>query len=94
MKTDVSEQITLHGIAASPGIAIGPFCIFAGHKLNIEEHSLKLKDLDDEVQRFREAVAASRRDLLRSRDLVISQQNDEIAEILDGQIASASDTHL
>jgi phosphotransferase system enzyme I (PtsI) len=91
MKTDVSEQITLHGIAASPGIAIGPFCIFAGHKLNIEEHSLKLKDLDDEVQRFREAVAASRRDLLRSRDLVISQQNDEIAEILDGQIALMGD---
>jgi len=53
------DEITLHGIAAAPGIVIGKAFVYTKHVPHIDEKSIAPQDADKEVERLRSAVTRS-----------------------------------
>jgi phosphotransferase system enzyme I (PtsI) len=49
------RQVVLHGIAASPGIAIGRAFIFDPHQPVVDRRPLKDNEIEREVERFSRA---------------------------------------
>jgi len=89
------EERVLFGIAVSPGIAIGRafLCASLG-SVNTEPREIPVEDVDREIQRFREAVYESRRQLEKIRDQVAATLGDKHAEIYTPQLAVLEDVEL
>ena len=60
----------LTGIAASPGIGLGPVFRFEREELGVSEAPIAPEAAEDELARFRAALDAARRDLQRIRDSI------------------------
>ena len=58
-----SEQMELKGIAAAPGIAIGPVYLYARDALFVEHRPLEEHEVAEEVERFEEAVRKAEKQL-------------------------------
>lgn len=94
MKKSPAKSISMHrfeGIPASPGISIGPVSIFAGDKLLVEEYPIRIKDIDNEVRRFRNTVSEVINDLEQSKKYTENNYGHELAEIFSAQIALLED---
>ena len=71
----------LHGIAASPGVAVGPVFRLEPEELSVREAEIEACDLDKEVEAFRAALEASRRDLIAIRDGIAAELGETEARI-------------
>lgn len=79
-------------VAASPGIAVGPAC-------RIETRPLTLPDSEPggegvQWRRLREAIAATRRDIARTRVQVARESGDADAAIFDAHVMLLDDPEL
>lgn len=82
---------TLQGIAASPGIGIGPIHIVDPEDVEVPDHELDAQDVALEQERFRNAIVES---LAEVRDLhgkIALETGEEQAKILDAQIEILED---
>ncbi len=50
----------LQGVAASPGVALGPAVVIDRQRLKVSRHHIEPDEVQDEIQRFRRATALSR----------------------------------
>ncbi|MGH2567095.1 MAG: phosphoenolpyruvate-utilizing N-terminal domain-containing protein, partial [Bacteroidota bacterium] len=57
------QELTLKGIPASPGIAIGPVFLYEKQSPTIVEKSIAREDADREVARLEQAVERSQKEL-------------------------------
>jgi phosphotransferase system enzyme I (PtsI) len=67
-------EITLRGIGVSPGIAIGPSCLFQVQALDVPRYTISDPKL--EIKRFREAVDKARADL----QVIMDRTEEELGE--------------
>ena len=79
------------GIAVAPGIALGDVSLYAGKKLNIQEFTVPIKDLNKEVKRFRSTVSSIITDLKQTLTLAEKQYSSDITSIFEAQIILLQD---
>jgi phosphoenolpyruvate-protein phosphotransferase (PTS system enzyme I) len=82
---------TLQGIAASPGIGIGPIHIIDREEVEVRDTPLAPGDVAPEQSRFRAAIAESGGDVRRLREKIALETGEEEARILDAQIEILED---
>jgi phosphotransferase system enzyme I (PtsI) len=82
---------TLSGIAASPGIGIGPVHVLDVGEIEVRDGLIPPDEVGAEQERFRAAIEASRREVTEVRRKIALETGEEHARILDPQIAILED---
>jgi phosphotransferase system enzyme I (PtsI) len=82
---------TLSGIAASPGIGIGPVHVLDVGEIEVRDGLIPPDEIGAEQERFRGAIEASRREVTEVRRKIALETGEEHARILDPQIAILED---
>jgi len=83
------KEIVFHGVAASPGIAIGPALLIGGHCTSYKEPEIKTitpDKVESEIARFKKAIDKTRYE--------IEELQKRVQSKLDGREASIFDAHL
>ncbi|MGA9121645.1 MAG: phosphoenolpyruvate--protein phosphotransferase [Bacteroidota bacterium] len=89
-----SGEITLRGIAAAPGIAVGPAYLYSKSTPHVEIKLIGTDEVESELDRLKNAVARSEKELqkiLAFAELKLGAQN---AKIFEAQIMILGDTIL
>ncbi|MFZ0388977.1 MAG: phosphoenolpyruvate-utilizing N-terminal domain-containing protein, partial [Calditrichia bacterium] len=86
-------EIAIKGIAASPGIAVGPVYIYHEPAIAPERRTISRKRIEPEILRFRKAIETSKKHLKRIHSETLKNYGEEFAEIVETQIAILED-HL
>jgi phosphotransferase system enzyme I (PtsI) len=81
----------LTGIAASPGIGIGPIHIVDPEEIEVSAVPIPAGKVAEEQARFREAIAASSAEVKTLRDKIAAETSEEHAAILDAQLEILND---
>jgi len=87
----------LHGLAVSPGIAIGPACITENGEVPVPERRIEPEDITAERQRFEQAVQFSLRQLkkLKGKAAALPESAaEEMGYLLDAHVAMLSNSRL
>ncbi len=87
-------QITMKGIAVSPGIAIGVAHLMKRQDLDIERYFIGPGEARAEITRFKEALESSRRQLERIRDKLSAELGQEHSYIIDTHLLMLQDRML
>jgi phosphotransferase system enzyme I (PtsI) len=82
---------TLTGIAASPGIGIGPVHIVDPEEIEVPDGAIPKEKVAAEQERFRAAIEAGLREVKTLREKIALETGEEHAGILDTQIAILED---
>jgi phosphoenolpyruvate-protein phosphotransferase len=71
----------VHGIATSPGLALGPVHVVRGGKDEIPSWSVAGEDVEREIERLHAALEAAAREMTRRQELVSAQAGEKDAQI-------------
>ncbi|MEX2116412.1 MAG: phosphoenolpyruvate--protein phosphotransferase [Bacteroidota bacterium] len=88
------EEIVFRGIAASPGIAVGPAYLFQKHVPVINEKTVDPEGLEAEILRLRSALDRSRRELSKIYDFAKQKLGEHQAKIFEAQLMILEDSVL
>lgn len=83
----------LHGIAASPGVAVGVALVLDRRRVSIPRRHIEADEAEREVQRLRDAVVSARRQLQEVRER-LSPEAGEHTLILDAHLLMLDDALL
>lgn len=72
----------IRGVAASPGIAIGPAYVISDAKIQIDRPYIGVNEVKKELARFEAALAKTKDDLARAEEQVTQSLGAEYAQIL------------
>jgi phosphoenolpyruvate-protein kinase (PTS system EI component) len=75
----------LQGIAASPGIGIGPVHIVDPEETEVQDGDLRVQDTASEQERFRKAIRESLVEVRELREKIALETGEEQARIMDAQ---------
>ncbi len=89
-KKSLGQKI-LVGIAASPGIAIGPAVFLGGTSVRVEERLLRPEDVAEEIKKFKEALAKTKEELLEIRKRARANVGEKNAEVFDAHLMILED---
>jgi phosphotransferase system enzyme I (PtsI) len=87
-------MMTLSGISVSRGIAIGEAMVLRREQLDINEYIVPLPLIEEEVTRFRNALARARRQLRAIRDEIPPEAPAEVAALVDTHLVMFDDQML
>lgn len=88
------EEAVFRGIAASPGIAVGPAYLFQKHVPVINEKAVEADGVDPEILRLRSALDRSRRELSKIYDFAKQKLGEHQAKIFEAQVMILEDSVL
>lgn len=88
-----SHNRELHGIAASPGIAVGVAVVLDRRRVSIPRRHIAPEDADREVLRLRDGVVRARQQLREVRERVSNEAGDHTL-ILDAHLLMLDDALL
>ena len=86
--------LTLHGISASNGIAIGKLHVLRRGMLDVPERHLSGAQVGGEITRFKAALRAASRELKAIKARIPSDTKAEIAAFIDTHLLMLEDTAL
>ena len=86
--------LTLHGISASNGIAIGKLHVLRRGMLDVPERRLSGAQVGGEIARFKAALRAASRELKAIKARIPSDTKAEIAAFIDTHLLMLEDTAL
>lgn len=82
------------GIAASPGIGLGPIVRFEREELQVRDTPVPPERVDAEIASFQQAIAAAKGDLSRIRDGIAAELGPQQAEIYEAHLMILDDPEL
>ena len=85
------EEVVLRGLSISKGVGIGLPVFFSNWDEEVPELQISLKDIDREIERYREALAHSCADVERLRAMSLQDGPTEIALILSSHLEMMKD---
>lgn len=95
MNQGPSEELVFHGVAASPGIAIGKAFLVDRRKAEIPRFCLvDLRNVPEEVDRFHEAIRRSQEELREIQGRIKDSVIEEHAYILEAHIRMLQDRSM
>jgi phosphotransferase system enzyme I (PtsI) len=86
--------LKLSGIAASPGLALGPVYRFEREDMAVREITLAPEAVEPELGRFHAALEVSRRELAGIRDGIAAEVGESEASIYDAHLMILDDPDL
>ncbi len=89
-----TNEIVLHGIAASPGIVMGVAYLFIKHIPRIEEKVIDAGDTEQEIDRLKHAVDRSEKELQKILSYAEQKIGDNKEKIFEAQIMILNDVVL
>jgi phosphotransferase system enzyme I (PtsI) len=87
-------SLTLKGHAVAPGIAIGQVHLAERNELDIGEYRIKPENVENEIQRYRNAVEAAREQLLELADRIDPNVSVPAVEIIQSHVMMLGDTKI
>ena len=90
----IAEDITLFGIGASPGIAIGASYVLDRKRIKPVERTISAAEIDEEIRAFREAVSISKKQLEDVKQGVADRRLAEHLHIIDTHLLILEDELL
>ncbi len=88
---ETRAEVILKGIAASPGIVVGP-CYLCSHlNWQPEPQVVDPANIPTQIERFRESVERTHRELQKTYRTTREQFGQELAEVLEMQVALLED---
>ncbi|MFT5142268.1 MAG: phosphotransferase system enzyme I (PtsI) [Rhodothermales bacterium] len=78
-------EVVVSGVAASPGIAIGPAYVYRRQSFSEERREILQEEVQEEVERFERSVVRSERDLGKIIAITREKVGEESAAIFDAQ---------
>ncbi len=86
-----SGQKIFTGIAASPGIAIGPAVPLNGARVRVEQRSIRPDEIPAEIEKFKGALAKTREELLEVQKRARANVGLENAKVFDAHLLILED---
>src|SRR5262249_16669182 len=96
-KTDAREQLVLHGLGVSPGIAIGPAFLSDDGDIAVPERHLAPEEIPRETDRFHAGVALASKQLKKLKGKAAGLPDDaaeEVGYLLDAHLAMLANSRL
>ena len=87
-------EMILRGIAAAPGIAVGPAYLYSKHTPRVERKTISASEAESEIQKLRNANARAERELQKILAFAEQKLGAQHAKIFDAQIMILNDTIL
>lgn len=87
-------ELRFKGIPASPGIAIGPACLFRKATPSIDERAIEARDITAETDRLERSLARSRKELQKILSFAETKLGTEEAKIFEAQLMILEDAVL
>ncbi|RPI06386.1 MAG: phosphoenolpyruvate--protein phosphotransferase [Ignavibacteriae bacterium] len=94
MEQSIKQEIKLKGIPASPGIATGPVFLFRKHEPIIPIRSIAADEVEPEIERLRNAVARSKKELTKVFEFAEQKLGTEQSKIFEAQLLILEDVVL
>lgn len=92
---ELHNEDNLHGIAASPGIAIGKACIKVSKNiLNITKTKIDKSQINNEIDRLQIAIKEVNKELEDVQQKILKKYGDEYCDIIDSQISILNDEEI
>ena len=82
------------GVAASPGIGVGPAFVLAAEELAVREFQVPAEKIEHEIGFFEHALQSSRRDVAQLRDGIAAELGEQDAAIYDAHLLMLDDPDL
>ncbi|NOT32911.1 MAG: phosphoenolpyruvate--protein phosphotransferase [Candidatus Eisenbacteria bacterium] len=82
------------GIAASPGLAVGPIVVMQSEEFAIREFPIRAERVDEELALFERALGLARRDLEQIRDGIAAELGEAEAAIYAAHLMILEDPEL
>lgn len=79
------------GVAAAPGIAIGPVLLFDSGELKVVRTLIKKEEAAAEIVHFQRAIEEAKNDVLRVKDEVLEKLGSEHAKIFEAHLLILED---
>lgn len=92
--THSSDEIVIKGIAAAPGIAVGPAYLYTKQVPRVERKSILPADVDAEIERLTTANVRSEKELRKVLAFAEQKLGSENATIFEAQIMILTDSIL
>jgi phosphotransferase system enzyme I (PtsI) len=86
--------VKFHGIAASPGIGVGPVQLIVAEEYAVRDFAIPPERVEAEIAFFETALEASRRDLAQIRHGIAAELGEHEAAIYDAQMMMVDDPEL
>ena len=83
--------LSLHGVAVSPGVAIGCVHIVERNRLETAEYRLKMSEIDGEIQRLLSAITQAKEHLKAIREHIPASTPSGIASFIDTHLLMLDD---
>lgn len=93
-KSAENEEIILHGVAASPGVAFGLAHIIFHKELEIPVYTVEPESQESEIARFEQALLATRSQISKVRQEVSEKLGEDEAKIFDAHLLVLEDKAL
>jgi phosphotransferase system enzyme I (PtsI) len=88
------SEVTIKGIAAAPGIAIGPAYLYSKQTVRAQVKPIDQREVDAEIDRLRGAVARAEKELHKIFEFAQQKLDPDDTKILEAQIMILGDTIL
>jgi phosphotransferase system enzyme I (PtsI) len=85
------SEVVANGVAASPGIAMGRALVLARTDVRVPKRRLSQEETQGEIERFVQAVEATKSQLAEVRDRVAKEMGESYARIFDAHIMLIDD---
>ena len=85
------NEMTFAGIPASPGIAFGEAFVVKVEDLPVAEGHIRAKEIDAEIEKFRDALALTERELKKLVRTLEEEIGEEHGKILDSHLMILND---
>ena len=82
----------LHGIAASPGIAIGKAILFRDEEFNTSKIEIEKDDIKKEIKRFNDALSKTNTEMLATKEKIYKTLGKEYARLADAHLLILQDS--
>jgi len=87
-------MISLKGIAAAPGIKIGPAYKVGREEFDIPRQTIRPEDIPLQIQLFEEALISTRREIIDLQKRIATEMGQEEAQIFDAHLLVLEDRML
>jgi phosphotransferase system enzyme I (PtsI) len=90
----LSPETFHHGQGVSPGVAYGPAYVITPDALRVPQRSIPAEEVEAELSRFEDALAATRADIQRVRSALERADKSDEAAIFDAHLLILEDESL
>ncbi len=91
LKAKKKEELRFEGIAAAPGFAIGKAITIPREALEINKRLISPKEVETEIQRFIQAINATRQELAEIKKRVLHRLGEKDARLFDAHLLILDD---